>query len=274
MIWVNVSFVLIILYLLFFIYSFIEKYLIQVKTYKLNIKKDDFNGFKIIFLTDFHYSEIVSLRFIRKIIKRVNNMNPDLILLGGDYISTREAHINPVFKELKELKAKYGVYGVIGNHDFAVSKHLILEAMKNAGIVSLDNKSYWIKKGNDRIKIGGVSDYLLDKPDITPTINEVTCDDFIILVSHNPDYVESIKDQKINLMLSGHTHGGQVTIFGLYAPYIPSKYKQKYRTGHKLVNKINLIISNGIGVIGLPIRFFARPQIVVVDLIYNGGDSN
>lgn len=274
MIWVYVSSVLIILYIIFFIYSLVEKYLVKTKTYQINIKKDEFNGFKIIFLTDFHYSEFVSLRFIRKIVKRVNEMNPDLILLGGDYISTRKRHIEPVFKELKLLKAKFGVYGVLGNHDVDVSKEIVLEHLEKAGILSLDNKAYWIKKGVERIKIGGVSDCLLDKPDITSTLNEVTKDDFVILVSHNPDYVEDIKDLPIDLMLSGHTHGGQVTIFGLYAPYIPSKYKQKYRTGLKIVNKIKLIISNGIGVIGLPIRFFAWPQIVVVELINMGGKNN
>src|SRR5690606_11877757 len=119
--------------------------------------------------TDFHHSELVSLRFIRKIIKQVNKLNPDIIILGGDYISNRKRYIKPIFKELKNLQAKYGVYGVLGNHDVAVDKDKVLECLKGAGINSLDNKAYWINKGNDKIKLGGVSDYLFDQPDITET---------------------------------------------------------------------------------------------------------
>jgi hypothetical protein len=269
MIWIKISFVLIVLFLIFFVYAFIEKYLLVNKTYKIKVNKKAFNGYKIIFLTDFHYSEFVSLKLIRKVVKQVNDLEADLILLGGDYVTSRIGQIDPVFNELKHLKAKDGIYGVIGNHDYDTSKSLVLEAMGNSGIISLDNKAYWIDKNGERIRIGGVADNLFDKPDINPTINNTLPDDFIIVVSHNPDYVEKIKSEKIDLMLSGHTHGGQVTVFGLYAPYIPAK--QKYRTGLKIVNRISLIISNGIGVVGLPIRFFARPQVVIIEL---GADSD
>ncbi len=264
--WINVLFILTILFLLLFIYSFIERFWIKTTKYKVYINKKNFDQFKIIFISDFHHSSIVSKRFIKRIVRRVNDLKPDLIILGGDYISASFKYIEPLFKELNQMNAKYGIYGVIGNHDIDVSKEKILNAMKVNDIKSLDNKSYWIVKDNERIKIGGVADYLYDKPDIKNTLHDVDTDDFIILVSHNPDYVEEIKNHNINLMLSGHTHGGQVTIFGMYAPYIPSNYKQKYRKGLKQINQIKLIITNGIGVVGLPIRFFARPEIVEISL--------
>lgn len=267
MIWIYVTFVLIVIYLVAFIYSFFEKYWVEVKTYQITINKQAFHNYKIVFLTDFHHSEIVSQKFIRKVVNNVNQMHPDLIVLGGDYVSNKKIFVEPIFKELANLETQDGIYGVIGNHDIDVSKELVLECMEKANIKSLDNDAYWINKDNDRIRLGGVADYLFEKPDISKILQDVKDDDFVMVVSHNPDYIEKIKNDKIDVMLSGHTHGGQVTVFGLFAPYIPSEYHQKYRTGLKIVNKIKLIVSNGIGVVGLPIRFFARPQIVVIELI-------
>jgi len=263
---INLFFVLTLLFLFMFLYSLWEKYWIQMKYYTIKVNKKSFNGFKIVFISDLHHSSIVSKKFIKNIVKKVNDMKPDLIILGGDYVSSEIKYIKPVFEILKTLSANKGIYGVLGNHDMNVSKNKILMAMEKAGIQSLDNQSYWIENGDERIKLGGVADFIYGHPKIENTIFDVLHHDYVILVSHNPDYVDEVKNLKIDLMLSGHTHGGQVTIFGMYAPYIPSTYKQRYRTGLKIVNRIQLIITNGVGVVGLPIRFFARPQIVVVKL--------
>lgn len=267
MTWINISFVLIIIFLLMFFYTFVERYWVQIKHYQIKMNKKSFNGFKIIFLSDFHHSSIVTKKYLNKVVNKVNELKPDLIILGGDYVSTDLKYVTPIFEVLKKLKATKGVFGVIGNHDINVSKDKVLNAMKKADIKSLDNRSYWIHHQNDRIKLGGAADFLYDKPDIVKTIDDVSPNDYVILVSHNPDYVEEIKNHHIDLMLSGHTHGGQVTIFGMYAPYIPSNYKQKYRTGLKVINQVKLIVTNGVGVVGLPIRFFARPQIVMIELV-------
>lgn len=264
MIWINITLFMVCLFILTFIYALFERYWMQIKKYNLEIDKQAFIDLKIIFLTDFHHSSIVSRKFIRNIVRKVNDLDPDIIILGGDYIINHKRYIKPLFNELSKLQVSIGIFGVIGNHDVNVSKQIVLDEMIKANINSLDNKSYWINLGNERIKIGGVGDYLYDKQLIEKTTADVSDKDYVILVSHNPDYIEDIRNNKIDLMLSGHTHGGQVTIFGLYAPSIPSKYKQKYLTGLKTVNNIKIIISNGVGVVGLPIRFFARPQIVLI----------
>ena len=130
----------------------------------------------------------------------------------------------------------------------------------------MDNKAFWVVKGGERIKVGAVGDYFEDDVDITPTVADVQKTDFVILLSHNPDYAEGLGTDKVDLMLSGHTHGGQVTLFGLWAPLVPSEHGQKYRTGTMDLGKMKIIVSNGIGTITPPIRFFARPQIVTVIL--------
>ena len=104
-------------------------------------------------------------------------------------------------------------------------------------------------------------------PDVEPTLEETSSDDFVILLSHNPDYAEELPAEAVDLMLSGHTHGGQISFFGLYAFYLPSDYGQKYRTGVVENGSTTVIVSNGIGTASVPpVRFFARPQIVEITL--------
>jgi uncharacterized protein len=111
-----------------------------------------------------------------------------------------------------------------------------------------------------------VSAYSMGRPRLGPIIEGTNADDFVILVSHNPDYAEELPPGAVDLTLSGHTHGGQITFFGLWAPYLPSDYGQRYRTGLVETENTTVIVSNGIGTIFPPIRFFAPPQIVEITL--------
>jgi uncharacterized protein len=249
-------------------YPFIEPYWLQNKTY-LIVDQDippKFHNTKIIFLSDIHHGPFFNISRVRNLVKRVNLQKPDIILLGGDYVFREDKYIIPVFNELKNLKATMGIYGVLGNHDHWENADLTRERMAKAGIALADNKAFWINKDGERIKIGGVGDYLEDIQDLDPTIGDVRKNDFVMLLSHNPDYAERARTDKIDLMFSGHTHGGQVALFGLWAPLVPSIYGQKYRTGLVELHNFKIIISNGIGTITPPVRFFARPQIVIVIL--------
>lgn len=250
------------------IYVVFEPFLLQDK--RITIVNPDlpkeFNDIKIAFLTDIHYGQLFSRARLRSLVKRVNNLEADIVLLGGDYVYRSPEYIEPFFAEMKELKATYGIYGVLGNHDHLQGSNLTIQSMGLAGIELIDNRAVWIYKNGAKIKIGGVGDYLYGLQDLRPTINDVKNDDFVILVMHNPDYAEKITTDKIDLGFAGHTHGGQVTLFGIWAPLLPSDYGQKYRTGIVEVSGMELIISNGIGATYPPVRFFARPQIVITTL--------
>jgi uncharacterized protein len=248
------------------LYAIIEPYWLQDKTYVI-VSRDvpeKFHNTKIIFLSDIHHGPYFSLSRVRNLVYRVNSEKPDIILLGGDYVHRDSKYIKPCFEELRRLDAPLGVYGVLGNHDHWEDSDLTKMMMAESGIALADNKGFWLEKGGERIKIGGVGDYYEDSQDIHSTIDDAQKSDFVILLSHNPDYAERIHTDKIDLMLSGHTHGGQVTLFGLWAPFFPSRYGQKYRTGLIDCEKFKLIVSNGIGTITPPVRFFARPQIVTI----------
>lgn len=249
-------------------YTLLEPYWLENKFYTISSKEipQAFDRTRIVLVSDIHHGPYFSKKRIGKLVQRVNRLRPDLVVLGGDYIQQKREYVRPCFDALKYLRAPLGVYGVMGNHDHREGADLIRQNMKENQFKLLDNRALWVSRGGARIKIGGVGDYLKDSQDVKPTIRDVAVRDFVILVSHNPDYIEELRTNKIDLMLCGHTHGGQVTVFGLYAPRIPSRYGQKFRTGRIIRNHMTLLVANGVGTEGLPIRFFARPQIVTVIL--------
>jgi predicted MPP superfamily phosphohydrolase len=260
LLWISGSLVIVL-----FSYMLFEPFWIQKKYYL--IENSDipqvFDGTKIVFLTDIHHGRFYSKARVRKVVEDVNRMRADVILLGGDYVEGSSRYIQPCFDELKKLRAPYGVYGVLGNHDHWQGPASCRRAMSAAGIKSIDNGAYWSTEKGMRIRIGGVGDHCEDRQYPERTIDSVKVSDFVLLVSHSPDYAMEITTDKIDYMLSGHTHGGQITLFGRYAPKVPSRYGQKLRTGLVNVKKCKVIISNGIGTAFLPLRFFARPQIVI-----------
>lgn len=247
-------------------YSLIEPYLIETKeiTIESNQIPAEFDGKRIVFLTDIHYGPFFSKERVDSLVNQTNALKPDMIILGGDYVTNDPANVGPVFSSLSKLKAPLGVYGVLGNND---PKNVSIQAMQNAGITYIGNNAVWVGSSNtSRIRVGGVGDMDTDVPNQLPILAGVTPEDFVILVSHKPDYFPKVSKSKVDLVLSGHTHGGQIIFFGLYAPFINSQYGQEYVTGEKKLGNDTMIISNGIGMVWAPVRFFARPQIIVITL--------
>ncbi len=245
--------------------SLVEPYLIETK--EVVIESDqipaDFDGKKIVFLSDIHYGPFFDKGRLESLVNQTNALNPDMILLGGDYVTNDPAYVGPAFASLSKLKAPLGVYGVLGNND---PENSTIKAMSQVGITYIGNRGIWIGDNSSRIRIGGVGDLDTDVPNQGATTLAANEGDFVMLVSHKPEFFPQVKQSKVDVMLSGHTHGGQFTIFGLWAPFYDSKYGQKYLSGVMKVNNTTLIVSNGIGTVTAPVRFFARPQIIVVKL--------
>ncbi len=259
---------LLVLLLIFFAYSFTETYRLKTETTVFSDPDipQSFLGKKIVFVSDIHLGPFFSASSLKKIVAKVNALNPDLVILGGDYIQRDKKYIEPCFIELKNLQAPLGVYAVLGNHDYWEDAALVRKNLLKAGLKPLDNQSYWLKQNPDKIKLGGVGDFFYDFQNLNATIKDVNETDFVILASHNPDYAEALGTNKIDLVLSGHTHAGQITFFGLWAPFIPSIYGQKYR--HGLIDNgfAKVLVSSGLGPTLLPLRFFARPEINLIIL--------
>ena len=226
-----------------------------------------FDGLRVAFLSDFHKGRFTSRAQVRAAVDLVMGLHPDLIVLGGDYASyQRPEALQPVFDELSRLRAPLGVYAVFGNHDVWLGKEEVTAAMEDAGIRLLDNDGVWLEKDGERIRLSGFADLIHEKQDFPATLDDATASDFVLAVSHDPDIVERFRGLPVDLLLSGHTHGGQISLFGLWAPFHHSQYGQTYLRGVVTSGPVPVVITNGIGTTILPLRLFAPPEVVLLTL--------
>jgi predicted MPP superfamily phosphohydrolase len=232
-----------------------------------------FDGTRIALVTDIHCGPFYSEKRVGRLVDRINRLEPDLILLGGDYVYGGTAYETPCFAQLARLEAVLGRFAVLGNHDYGppdsndAGSANAIAAAGQAGITLLANQAVWLEKDGQRIRVGGVLDFWRDRPQLGPIVDGTRATDLVLLLCHNPDYSEELPAGAVDLVLSGHTHGGVVTAFGSWAPRVRSDYGQKYRTGIVQNGRTTVIVSNGVGTsTPLPVRFYAPAQIVVLTL--------
>ncbi len=237
---------------------------------ELEFKSDnlpqDFKGKRIVFISDMHCGLYFSVERVREVVEGVNALNPDIVLLGGDYTTRGGDSLGECIDTFSGINAPLGVYGVLGNHDNWGERENTLKFLGEAGVSVLENRGVWVQSGNSRIRVGGVSDLWTGKPDIEPVLDGVEADDFVILLSHNPQYVKEISYRGVDLVLAGHTHGGQMLPMRFLAPYLPSRLKQEYVFGWHDVGDTRLFVTNGLGTVFFPLRFMAPPEIVLLKL--------
>ena len=248
----------------------IEPQLYIVKKINVSSKKLH-EDHKIVFISDIHYGAFYLGPRLKKIVFKINKLNPDLIIIGGDYIqNVRKSKFNKelledLFLELSQLKPKNGIITVIGNHDYYLRENMnvLLENIEKIGIVLLKNKTLEMKLGSEKVFIHGIDDLTEGIIDI----NKLKIDKnyLNIVISHNPEFHEEY-DTYFDLGLSGHTHGGQINLFGIYAPYTGLKYGQKYIKEINFKGNSIIITTKGLGCSLLPIRFFAVPEIIELNL--------
>lgn len=227
---------------------------------------DPFKGFKIAFAADLHHGPVTGIGFIRKTVRLINALGADLIALGGDYVLAGKVFIDPCFDALKDLHAPHGVFAVLGNHDHWTDPVRTHERIKECGFTDLTNGGRWIEKDGARFRLAGVGDLWEDKQDLEAALGDATEQDACILLSHNPDYTEVMEDKRVGLILSGHTHGGQVVLPFYGAPLVPSAYGQKYLHGLVKTPVTQVYVTRGVATIYPPVRFCAPPEVVLVTL--------
>jgi predicted MPP superfamily phosphohydrolase len=250
-----------------------------------------FDGYRIAFASDFHLESKFKERQLRGTVKALKDLAPDVLMLGGDYQEGCE-YVEPLFDELVKTTPPDGIYAVLGNNDYERCTQFIREKMRTNGIQLLEDSTASIHRGADSIIVWGANAYAgryATAPQRNSVDNKNRYQDtgdgnilleiknhkletknsspFVILLTHTPDYIEEPEANIADLALAGHTHGGQVTLFGLYAPVTASMYGMRYRTGLKHNHQgTPIIISNGLGTSRRPIRMFAPTDIVIVTL--------
>lgn len=259
---------LLLITLIFFIYIvIIEPNILTVR--HIQLRDENLKGLRIVFASDFHFKPFEIYR-LKRIVKRINNQNPDIILFGGDYVNGHKKgstlDLNTMAAEFSGLKSKYGTVAVIGNHDGWQGRYEITETLKSADITVLDNGS----KEFDKFFIAGLEDLQTGSPDVEKALyntHKTFADGSrkpVILLTHTPDMISEIPSD-VNLTLAGHTHGGQVVLPFKGPLIVPSKYGKKYAYGLFDVDGKKMFVSKGLGTSILPVRFNCVPEIVVIE---------
>jgi predicted MPP superfamily phosphohydrolase len=233
-----------------------------------------FHGYRIVQLSDIHLDEFTEPFFLEHIVHRVNALSPDLVLLTGDFItrgsltfiaSTHAAHR---CAEILSTLTSPLRYAILGNHDVSVSAPLVIQALTGKGTPVLVNQHVPIERSGSRIWLCGAEDPGTSHPDLDLTI-PAKPDGPVILMAHEPDYADEVvkhpRGPLVDLMLSGHSHGGQIRL-PFTRPLILPPMGEKYVEGHFRFNQMQLYVNRGIGTVGLPFRFNCPPEITVITL--------
>jgi predicted MPP superfamily phosphohydrolase len=257
------------------VYPFLEAKWARVvrRTITLPNLPRPFRGTTIALLADVHHGPFVPLDYIQHIVAITNSLKPDIVALVGDYVYRHDKYIAPGIETLGRLKSTLGRFAVRGNHDnrnyHGVHDFRALSqvALAEAKLADLNNTGIWVKRAGARLRICGVGDLWTDRQDLRSALGEATESDAVLLLSHNPDFVESIRDPRVGLVLSGHTHGGQVVLPGFGAPIVPSRYGQKYLYGLVQGPCCQVFVTRGVGTVTPPVRFQCRPEVVLITLV-------
>jgi predicted MPP superfamily phosphohydrolase len=225
------------------------------------------DGLRVGLLSDIHAGALhAGPGQIARAVRRLNDEAPDAILLLGDFIDAHPlwgGRIDPptIARELAPLSAPLGTFAVLGNHDWKQTGDQMWTALRDAGITVLENRA----AAAGDVHIAGLADLRMRRPDLPGTLAQIPGDAPTILLAHDPDVFPFVP-HRVALTVSGHTHGGQVAIPVLRRPAIPSYYGERYARGHVVEDDRHLYISSGLGTSGLPVRFLAPPEIVILEL--------
>lgn len=241
----------------------------RIKKYTIYSEQlpDSFDGFRIAFASDFHYESRFNRKRLPGLLKALQATEADVLLLGGDYRGRNGGNLTELFDLLHIFRPPYGTYGVMGNHENNANYEIVKEEMKRTGIHLLEHEVDTLWKKNEYILLCGIRNpFDLKQNGVSPTLN-LHPDDYVIMLVHTPDYAEDTDISNTDLVLAGHTHGGQVSFFKRYTPAHFSKYGTRFMTGLKHNSAgIPVIITNGIGTSRKDIRLFTPSEIVLITL--------
>lgn len=262
-----------ILIILFILYEVYELNTLSVSTYEIKSEKisSSFNNFKIVHISDLHSKEFGKNNI--KLIKKIDSLNPDVIFFSGDIIDKEDIDYVKIVNLIKELSSKYKIYYSFGNHELLlkrINKNDFVNELKKINIEILQDNMARIFKNNDYINIYGLNHNFSENKSLNigqaKLLKNAKSSEYNILLFHDPDFIDNIKKYNIDLVFSGHIHGGIIR-FGRFGVFSPNKTLfPKYICGVYNKNKTNLVVSRGLGKSKALIRINNLPEIVCVNL--------
>jgi uncharacterized protein len=238
---------------------------------------ESWDGLRIAQLSDLHYDDYFSVVPLRKAIDIVNHLQPDLIVLTGDFVTApvglskgarskaAAAAIEPCAQCLAQLRAGLGLVAVLGNHDLSTNAAHITAVLQSHAVQVLQNRSIAFEREGKRLWLAGADDVLEGKPDLKSALSPIPPADAVVLLAHEPDWADHVARFPVDLQLSGHSHGGQIRLPIIGPPYLPP-LGRKYPRGIRRIGPLVLYTNPGIGTIRIPMRLNCPPEVTLITL--------
>src|ERR1700733_9852894 len=232
-----------------------------------------FHGLRIVQISDIHHGLFLPKEWLSQAVRQANRLDPDIIALTGDFVTYSRRNIGPAAELLGRLRARYGMYAVLGNHDFRVDPDAITEALQRQRIDVLRNRHISLRFGGESLYLAGVDDYGYGA-DLRRAMRRVPRGAATVLLAHNPRVIHLASRNNVSLVLSGHTHGGQVNLPLLGTVYGRSPERLRYKIGWDRMGATQIYVSRGIGTIVLPWRLRCPAEITHLELLQGASGSS
>jgi uncharacterized protein len=243
-----------------------EPYMLTVEHQPIILRKlpKEFDGFRIVQLSDVHHGPFSSKEQIERAVDTANRLRPDIIALTGDYISRERHYAAPCAEMLGRLEAKHGVYAVLGNHDHWTDAALITDLFRAEGITVLINQGMHFEYRGASFWLAGVDDTMVGLEDIPLALAGARKDEMKLLLAHNPIVLRRAARAGVDLVLSGHTHGGQVALRSERSA--SGRPRRRLLKGLGRQGNTQIYVTRGLGTVILPIRYGCPPEVSLLEL--------
>jgi predicted MPP superfamily phosphohydrolase len=224
----------------------------------------ELDGFRVVQLSDIHHSPFTSREQIERAVETANSLQPDIVALTGDYVSKERAYAAPCAELLGRLRARHGVYAVLGNHDHWTDAALITDLFRAEGITVLVNQGMRFEKKGSAFWLAGVDDTMVGLEDLPLALAGSSNQEFKLLLAHNPIILRRAARAGVDLVLSGHTHGGQVSLRTERSA--SGRPRRRLLKGLARQGETQIYITRGLGTVVLPVRFGCPPEVSLLEL--------
>lgn len=246
-------------------YALAEANSLSIEKVDIRLKRlpKKLDGFRLVHLSDIHHSPFTNLEHIARAVKVANRLKPEMVVLTGDYVSHESEYIAPVAEVLGLLQSEHGTFACLGNHDHWTSAGLVTDSFRRAGINVLINEGLRLRARGAAFWLCGVDDYMVGKTDLRAALRGSFPDEMKLLLAHNPVLVRQAARFDVDLVLSGHTHGGQVRLRNDNKKILPHG---RLKSGLYRRKDTQIYITRGIGTVVVPIRYQCPPEISLIQL--------
>jgi predicted MPP superfamily phosphohydrolase len=243
-----------------------EPFRLTVEHHQIRLRRlpRELDGFRIVQLSDLHHSPFTSREQIERAIETANSLQPDIVALTGDYVSKEREYAAPCAELLGELRPRHGVFAVLGNHDHWTDAALITDLFRAEGITVLINQGMHFEKNGAAFWLAGVDDTMVGLEDLPLALAGASEQEFKLLLAHNPIILRRAARAGVDLVLSGHTHGGQVSLRSDRSA--SGRPRRRLLKGLARQGETQIYVTRGLGTVVLPVRFGCPPEVSLLEL--------